>query len=118
MSYRFTFLLFFACFLYSETDFQDISISEYKDLLSETKNTKQFYRDYLLNARLSDKEINSIISFYGPNELYRSYIYSRSANWRGVPIFVKDNIDTKNLANTAGSKALLDNLPKDDAQII
>ena len=118
MSYRFIFLLLFACFLYSETDFRDISISEYKNLLSETKNTKQFYRDYLLNARLSDKEINSIISFYGPNELYRSYIYSRSANWRGVPIFVKDNIDTKNLANTAGSKALLDNLPKDDAQII
>ena len=118
MSYRFSFLLLFACFLDSETDFRDISISEYKNLLSETKNTKQFYRDYLLNARLSDKEINSIISFYGPNELYRSYIYSRSANWRGVPIFVKDNIDTKNLANTAGSKALLDNLPKDDAQII
>ena len=118
MSYRFIFLLFFPFFLYSETDFRDISISEYKDLLSKTKNTKQLYRDYLLNARLSDKEINSIISFYGPNELYRSYIYSRSANWRGVPIFVKDNIDTKNLANTAGSKALLDNLPKNDAQII
>ena len=118
MSYRFSFLLFFACFLYSETDFRDISISEYKLLLSETKNTKQLYRDYLLNARLSDKDINSIVSLYGPNDLYKSYIYSRSANWRGVPIFVKDNIDTINLANTAGSKALLDNLPRDDAQII
>ncbi|MAI03068.1 MAG: amidase [Gammaproteobacteria bacterium] len=118
MSYRFSFLLFFACFLYSETDFRDISISEYKLLLSETKNTKQLYRDYLLNARLSDKDINSIVSLYVPNDLYKSYIYSRSANWRGVPIFVKDNIDTINLANTAGSKALLDNLPKDDAQII
>jgi len=118
VSYRFSFLLFFACYLYSETDFRDISISEYKLLLSETKNTKQLYRDYLLNARLSDKDINSIVSLYGPNELYKSYIYSRSANWRGVPIFVKDNIDTINLANTAGSKALLDNLPRDDAQII
>ena len=96
MSFRFSFLLLFACFLYSETDFRDISISEYKNILSETGNTNQFYRDYLLKSRLSDKEINSIISFYAPNELYRSYIYSRSANWRGVPIFVKDNIDTKN----------------------
>ena len=118
MSYKFSFLLFFACFLSSETDFRDISISEYKNLLSETNNTKQLYRDYLLNARLSDKDINSIVSLYGPNDLYKSYIYSRSANWRGVPIFVKDNIDTINLANTAGSKALLDNLPKDDAQLI
>ena len=118
MSYKFSFLLFFACFLSSETDFRDISISEYKNLLSETNNTKQLYRDYLLNARLSDKDINSIVSLYGPNDLYKSYIYSRAANWRGVPIFVKDNIDTINLANTAGSKALLDNLPKDDAQII
>tara|TARA_Y100000739_G_scaffold68889_1_gene57879 strand:- start:206 stop:1705 length:1500 start_codon:yes stop_codon:yes gene_type:complete len=118
VSYKFSFLLFFACFLSSETDFRDISISEYKNLLSETNNTKQLYRDYLLNARLSDKDINSIVSLYGPNDLYKSYIYSRSANWRGVPIFVKDNIDTINLANTAGSKALLDNLPKDDAQII
>ena len=59
MHKNYIFLLLFASFLYSESNFQDISISEYKNLLSESKNTKQFYRDYLLNARLSDKEINS-----------------------------------------------------------
>tara|TARA_B100002052_G_scaffold37093_1_gene29150 strand:- start:1546 stop:3045 length:1500 start_codon:yes stop_codon:yes gene_type:complete len=112
------FFFFFASFLYSEIDFQSNSISNYKNLLIESDNLKQFYKDYLLSARLLDTQINSIVAFYGPDELYRSYIYSRSTNWRGVPIFVKDNIDTINIANTAGSKALVDNFPKDDAQIV
>ena len=112
------FFFFFASFLYSEIDFQSNSISNYKNLLTESDNLKQFYKDYLLSARLLDTQINSIVAFYGPDELYRSYIYSRSTNWRGVPIFVKDNIDTINIANTAGSKALIDNFPKDDAQIV
>ena len=112
------FFFFFASFLYSEIDFQSNSISNYKNLLTESDNLKQFYKDYLLSARLLDTQINSIVAFYGPDELYRSYIYSRSTNWRGVPIFVKDNIDTINIANTAGSKALVDNFPKDDAQIV
>ena len=30
----------------------------------------------------------------------------------------KDNIDVINIANTAGSDALLDNIPQDDAYII
>ena len=118
MRYKFNFLLLFTFFLYSETDFHDISIFQYKKLLSETKNTKQFYKDYISNARILDAKINSIIAFNRPEELYRSYIYSRSTNWRGVPIFVKDNIDVINTANTAGSKALIDNFPKDDAQIV
>jgi amidase len=34
-----------------------------------------------------------------------------------VPVLVKDNIDTKGLATSAGSKALLDNYPAEDADI-
>ncbi len=35
-----------------------------------------------------------------------------------VPILVKDNIDVKGFATTAGSKAMLENYPPDDAKII
>ena len=72
------FFFFFASFLYSEIDFQSNSISNYKNLLTESDNLKQFYKDYLLSVRLLDTQINSIVAFYGPDELYRSYIYSRS----------------------------------------
>lgn len=36
----------------------------------------------------------------------------------GVPILVKDNIDVKGLCNSAGSLALSDNIPTDDAPVI
>ncbi|MFD2273858.1 amidase family protein [Undibacterium arcticum] len=36
----------------------------------------------------------------------------------GVPVLVKDNIETKGLATTAGSPLLKDNVPQDDAFIV
>ena len=35
-----------------------------------------------------------------------------------MPIIIKDNIDVKGMATTAGSKALADSLPNEDADVI
>lgn len=115
---KFIFLLFSCGILNSETDFKDLHIEDYENVISQFTNAKDFYREYLLFADLADNDVNSIISLSNPNELYKSYVYARSSSFRGVPIFIKDNIDVKYLPNTAGSKALLDNYPKYDAQIV
>ncbi|MQW91737.1 amidase [Acinetobacter wanghuae] len=48
--------------------------------------------------------------------------YAKNAKFKGdlhcVTVMAKDNIDVVNMPNTAGSSALLDNFPSDDAYII
>ena len=48
--------------------------------------------------------------------------YNKNGKFKGdlhcVTVLAKDNIDVVNMANTAGSSALLDNFPPDDAYII
>ena len=65
-----------------------------------------------------DEEINSIINLYSSDDLYKSYIYARRSEWRGVPILLKDNIDSIGLPNTAGSLAMKDNFPRRDAHLV
>lgn len=43
---------------------------------------------------------------------------NKKSSIHGIPIIVKDNIDTLGTPTTAGSKALSDNYPKEDALII
>lgn len=59
--------------------------------------------DAIKEARIRDKErLNS----------------GRRSLLDGVPVLVKDNIDITFMATTAGSLALLDNVPKEDATLI
>ena len=51
-------------------------------------------------------------------EIYKSYVYNRNKKWQGIPILIKDNIDSLGLANTAGSLSMLDNFPRRDANLV
>ena len=115
---RTIFFLLSSFYVFSESTYKDLSLSEFKELLDNTKNKKILYQEYLKYIDQADYEVNSIISLYSDDELYKDYIYSRRTPWRGVPIIIKDNIDSKGLANTAGSLAMLDNFPKNDAHIV
>ncbi|MBC3766032.1 amidase [Neptunicella marina] len=60
--------------------------------------------DALREARQQDKERS--------NKIVRGPLY-------GIPVLLKDNIDTgEGMANTAGSAALKDNFPEDDAFLV
>ena len=112
-----TIFLFFLVLLVKAEDYQNKSIYELQELIEASDNKKLFIDDYLSYVEANDV-VNSINSLHSSQDIYKSYIYSRRAPWRGVPIFIKDNIDSYGLANTAGSLLMIDNLPRDDAQLV
>ena len=112
------FFLLLSSFLCISESFKVLSVTEFQEKLSDSKNKKVFLENYSDWVKNSDKDVNSIISLYETNQLYRSYVYGRNKDWRGVPILLKDNIDAKGLANTAGSISMTDNFPRSDAHLV
>ena len=111
------FLLLSLSFCNAES-LQFSSIKEFKESLAVSKNKKAFIEKYVKDINYLDSEVNSIISLYDTTEIYRSYVYSRNKEWQGIPILIKDNIDSLGLANTAGSISMLDNFPRRDAHLV
>ena len=111
-------LLFFSgCSLANEA-LNNLTLNEFKEFVSASDNKKLFYVSYLDHVKNQDVQINSIINLYSPDDIYKSYIYARRSDWRGVPILLKDNIDSIGLPNTAGSLAMKDNFPRKDAHLV
>ena len=112
-------LTVFACFSLANKDFNDVTIKEFKDLISSSDNKKDLFIRYLNYVNQQDVQVNSIAALFDSDDLYRSYVYAgRLSEWRGVPILIKDNIDSIGIANTAGSLALADNFPRRDAHLV
>ncbi len=72
----------------------------------------------------STKHLNAIISL-NPNVLKEARAMDKSResglsqfSLYGMPILLKDNVNTKNMLTTAGAVALKNNLPKEDAHIV
>ena len=97
-------------------------------LESKGSNCVNVVQSYLDRITAYDKQgptLNSVISI-NPNILQEANeldeYYKKTGKFKGslhcVPVLAKDNIDVINIANTAGSDALLDNIPQDDAYII
>ena len=112
------FSLLLSLFLCHAETLQFNSIEEFRKSLAESQNKKTFIETYLKEITRLDREVNSIISLYDTTQLYKSYVYGRNKEWQGVPILIKDNIDSLGLANTAGSLSMLDNFPRRDAHLV
>ena len=77
--------LFLIFFLYPK-NFSDLSLDEFKHLFENSANKKLLLQEYLEFIVEEDGEVNSIISLYDANKLYRDFIYARRSPWQGVPI--------------------------------
>ena len=118
MQNKIIFFLLFPLFFCSAGSLQFNSIEEFKESFDVSQNKKAFIEEYIKDINYLDSEVNSIISLYDTAEIYKSYVYSRNKEWQGIPILIKDNIDSLGLANTAGSLSMLDNFPRRDANLV
>lgn len=104
---------------------QKLNIPELQKVMDEGKLTSvQLTQFYLQQIEKKNPEINAIIGIL-PNALANAEMLDRErakgiyrSDMHGIPIVVKDNIETKKLATTAGSLALKDNVTKRDATLI
>ena len=118
MQNKIIFILLFPLFFCSAGSLQFHSIEEFKESFDASQNKKAFIEEYIKDINYLDSEVNSIVSLYDTAEIYKSYVYSRNKEWQGIPILIKDNIDSLGLANTAGSLSMLDNFPRRDANLV
>ena len=79
---------------------------------------------YLGRIRDLDPKVHSIL-FLDPTALSQAKASDKRRQsghvlgpLDGIPVLLKDNIDTKNLPTTAGSRALLTSRPKQDADLV
>ena len=113
-----TLFLFFSLIVYSADDFKDLSTKEFNELVNSSDNLEELYFSYIDYLEANDSAVNSIISLYSSSDLNFEYVNAEQLGLNGVPILIKDNIDSVGLPNTAGSLALLNNLPRNDSQIV
>jgi Asp-tRNA(Asn)/Glu-tRNA(Gln) amidotransferase A subunit family amidase len=114
----------------NKTEVKNIVLDElstekiHKAYISGEFNSEQLVAAYLDRILAQDSTINSI-TFINPNakEVARELDeeYQRTGTLRplhGIPLLVKDNINVKGIPTTAGSRALANYIPTENAFII
>lgn len=104
---------------YSITDLQ----IGYKDGSLSVESVVQFYLQRIENVDDSGPSLNAVITT-NPNALIMARQLDQEllegayrGPMHGVPVLLKDNIDTHDMPTTAGSRALRNSYPLDDAYI-
>ena len=90
-------------FMIAEANFRHIDINNFLAELGEAQDKEKFFKEYVKSVRLNDQKVNSVISLYSNQEILKEYFAGVEKEFHGVPILLKDNIDSIGIANTAGS---------------
>ena len=101
----------------------ELSIQEIHQKMQQGKLTsEQLVKFYLKRIEKFDKQLNAVVqinknALTQAKALDENFIKSGLTGvLHGIPVLLKDNIDTTDgMANTAGSHALKNNFPNDDA---
>lgn len=91
----------------------DEEIITSEDLVRLYLDRIETYKEYNAIISINENAINEAKEL--DKERQRG---NKKSELHGIPIIVKDNIDVKGLPTTAGAKALKDNYPKEDAEVI
>lgn len=120
-------VMIFGCENQKETpiNVSELTISKIHDSYKKGDYTsEQLVKEYIKRIKENDSEINSI-SIINPDaisiakELDKEFQKTKKLrSLHGIPIIIKDNINTKNLPTTGGSLALKDFIPEENAFVI
>lgn len=100
------------------------SLDEIKEALSSNQITyEELTAYYLLNIKEYDQSENgnNAISEVNPKAIEEARKYDQegsSLELAGIPVLVKENINTNDMPTSAGSYALKDFIPKNNAEVI
>ncbi|HKK76149.1 MAG TPA: amidase [Saprospiraceae bacterium] len=106
-------------------DFTELTITDiHQAYQAGDYNSQQLVKAYLAAIEESNEPINAITTI-NPDALLRAKVLDEEFEQtrvlrplHGIPILVKDNVNTKGMPTTAGSRALRDYYPEEDAFII
>ena len=97
------------------SDLLNLTINQQNKLVKESKiSCEELVKETIDHIKKYDEEINSIINFDEKSALDNAKIIDKKisdneikiGSLTGLPVLLKDNISTKNIETTAGSKIL------------
>lgn len=108
------------------SDLTEFSIAQAARLIrSGELSPVDLVQAYLERINVLDQRLNSFITVTGEQALNRAKILEdelRSGHWRGplhgIPIALKDNIDTAGVRTTAASAVFADRIPNESAEVV